>query len=192
MDNEIPGNEVADGGGDPTPVVASVVLPSPQDIEEARTTAGGWTKEVLAKWGVPWPPPKGWREALQDQWYAQHLEKALPEAPPAAPDEYAIVEIMGRRTIIGRVSEVTRFGGTLMSIEPIYRGELLPAVLINSVSIYQYTPCSEAVAKAQAPKDTWQLPASVRFSVPVHLLEAADAVLPFLHDDDDDREEEPF
>lgn len=131
MNNEIPGNEVADGGGDPTPVVASV-------------------------------------------------------------EEYAIVEIMGHRTIIGRITEVMRFGGTLMSIEPIYRGELLPAVLINAASIYQFTPCSEAVAKAQAPKSTWDLPPSVRFSIPVHLLEAADAVLPFLHDDGDDREEEPF
>jgi hypothetical protein len=34
------------------------------EIDAARTKAGGWTKEQLAKWGVPWPPPKGWRKAL--------------------------------------------------------------------------------------------------------------------------------
>ncbi len=27
---------------------------------EAETGCGGYTKEQLAAWGVPWPPPKGW------------------------------------------------------------------------------------------------------------------------------------
>ena len=34
------------------------------EIEAARTPAGGWKREDLAKWGVPWPPPKGWKKAL--------------------------------------------------------------------------------------------------------------------------------
>lgn len=34
------------------------------EIEAARTPAGGWTKAQLAEWGVPWPPPKGWKRAL--------------------------------------------------------------------------------------------------------------------------------
>jgi hypothetical protein len=34
------------------------------DISAARTSAGGWTRETLAQWGVPWPPPKGWRRVL--------------------------------------------------------------------------------------------------------------------------------
>lgn len=38
---------------------------SPEAIEAARTPAGGWTKAQLAEWGVPWPPPKGWRAALE-------------------------------------------------------------------------------------------------------------------------------
>ena len=33
-------------------------------IEDAKTESGGWTKETLAGWGVPWPPPKGWKEQL--------------------------------------------------------------------------------------------------------------------------------
>lgn len=37
------------------------------EIMNARTPAGGWTRETLAQWGVPWPPPKGWRTALVDQ-----------------------------------------------------------------------------------------------------------------------------
>lgn len=37
-----------------------------EEIEAGRSPAGGFTKKTLAKWGVPWPPPKGWREALMD------------------------------------------------------------------------------------------------------------------------------
>ena len=28
-----------------------------------RTDNGGWTRTQLAAWGVPWPPPKGWKSA---------------------------------------------------------------------------------------------------------------------------------
>ena len=37
-----------------------------EEIEAAKTPAGGWTKAQLAAWGVPWPPPKGWKQALID------------------------------------------------------------------------------------------------------------------------------
>jgi len=33
-------------------------------IESLKTQRGGWTKESLASLGVPWPPPKGWKERL--------------------------------------------------------------------------------------------------------------------------------
>ena len=35
-----------------------------EEMEAARSPRGGWTAATLAKWGVPWPPPKGWRRAL--------------------------------------------------------------------------------------------------------------------------------
>lgn len=25
---------------------------------------GGWTRATLAEWGVPWPPPRGWKKVL--------------------------------------------------------------------------------------------------------------------------------
>lgn len=31
------------------------------EIEAAKTARGGWTAAQLAAWGVPWPPPGGWR-----------------------------------------------------------------------------------------------------------------------------------
>jgi len=38
--------------------------PTEDEIEQARTPAGGWTRDQLAQWGVPWPPPKGWKRRL--------------------------------------------------------------------------------------------------------------------------------
>jgi hypothetical protein len=39
-------------------------LVSLEEIEAAKTSNGGWTKEQLEQWGVPWPPPKGWKKQL--------------------------------------------------------------------------------------------------------------------------------
>jgi hypothetical protein len=41
-----------------------VEVPSPAEVAAARTPQGGWARETLAKWGVSWPPPKGWRSRL--------------------------------------------------------------------------------------------------------------------------------
>ena len=84
--------------------------------------------------------------------------------------EYAIVEIMGHRTMIGRVEEVERFGAKLLQIEPLLAGNLLTPVMIGGASIYQFTPCSAAIAAEQAPKEEWQLPPSVRAVIPAALL----------------------
>lgn len=49
----------------------AAILAGPQvsreEIEACRTPAGGYrfTRERLASWGIPWPPPPGWRQALQ-------------------------------------------------------------------------------------------------------------------------------
>jgi hypothetical protein len=45
-------------------VRARTKVPTEQEIEAARTPAGGWTRAQLAEWGVPWPPRKGWKAAL--------------------------------------------------------------------------------------------------------------------------------
>lgn len=38
---------------------------SAKKIEASRSAMGGWTAKQLAAWGVPWPPPTGWRRALE-------------------------------------------------------------------------------------------------------------------------------
>lgn len=44
----------------------------------AKSPRGGWTRKTLAAWGVPWPPPKGWRKALVEG------KPVKRHAPPAA------------------------------------------------------------------------------------------------------------
>ncbi|MEU1003785.1 hypothetical protein [Streptomyces tibetensis] len=53
-------------------------LPSPEEIEAARTPAGGWKRDQLAAWGVPWPPPKGWKDELAERWEAARQDGAPP------------------------------------------------------------------------------------------------------------------
>jgi len=42
--------------------------PSPEEVTAAQTPGGGWTRKTLAGWGVPWPPPKKWRDRLAAEW----------------------------------------------------------------------------------------------------------------------------
>jgi len=115
-------------------------------------------------------------------------------ADPALPTgEYAIVECLGHRTLVGRCEEVERFGTKMLSIEPIYNGELLPAVLIGGGSLYAFTPCSAEVALARCAKSEWDLPVSLRATLPPEALPAPEFAPAFLDEeiihgagDDDD------
>lgn len=35
-----------------------------QEIESKKSSKNGWTKKQLSEWGIGWPPPKGWKDAL--------------------------------------------------------------------------------------------------------------------------------
>ena len=41
----------------------------PNEIVARMSTArGGWTRATLETWGVPWPPPQGWRARCEALW----------------------------------------------------------------------------------------------------------------------------
>ncbi|MBX3490857.1 hypothetical protein [Parvibaculum sp.] len=88
--------------------------------------------------------------------------RAEPTAEDLPEGQYAIVEILGHRTLIGRIDEIERFGTKLLQIEPIFRGRLLEPVLHHGTAIYGLAPCSREVAFEKAPKQDWQLPEPVR------------------------------
>lgn len=54
-----------------------MTLPSPAEIEAAMSPDGGHSKEVLAQWGVPWPPPRHWRKKLEAAWKAEQWNSKL-------------------------------------------------------------------------------------------------------------------
>jgi hypothetical protein len=64
-------------------------LPSPEEVEAARTPAGGWKREQLAAWGVPWPPPKGWKDDLAERWKTARQNGAQPPATGPGPADFA-------------------------------------------------------------------------------------------------------
>lgn len=100
--------------------------------------------------------------------------------------EYAIVEALGHRTLIGRVSEVERFGTKMLQIEPLFGDVMLAPILLGGGSIYQFTPCSAETAYARRPTKIYQLPASVIAVVPALALPSNDELPSFLVDADNE------
>lgn len=82
--------------------------------------------------------------------------------PSPAPGDYAIVELFGHTTLVGRVAEVERFGAKMLCIEPLFKGELLPPVYYGGGAIYGLTPCSAETAAARCPREDYHLPAAIR------------------------------
>lgn len=105
--------------------------------------------------------------------------------------EFVVVELPGHQTLVGRISEVERFGTKMLCIEPLYQSWLLDPIWQGGTSIYRVTPCSAAAAWKQRPKNPWTLPDAVRNALPPSLLpppdiEHGEPALPLDHDDDDD------
>ena len=102
-------------------------------------------------------------------WCAQCIAEGLRGLPEG---QFAIVELFGHSTLVGRIEEVDRFGTKMLSIEALFNGDFLPAVLHGGASIYRLTPCDALTAIKHQPRQTYQLPASIRAIVPPALLPA--------------------
>ena len=48
--------------------------------------------------------------------------------------EYAIVEALGHRTLVGRVTEIERFGTKMLQVEPLFGDVMLGPVLLGGGS----------------------------------------------------------
>ena len=123
---------------------------------------------------------------------APAVEVMPPPADPkpweAVPDgDFAIVELFGHTTLVGRIAEVERFGTKMLALEPLFNGQMLGTVFHGGASIYRLTPCTREVAWAKQPKDTFNLPAPIRATIPPSLLPApAQPAARYAHDDDGD------
>lgn len=56
-------------------------VPSPDEVAAAQTPNGGWSRKQLAAWGIPWPPPSGWRRYLEAKWRGEDVG-SLPREEP--------------------------------------------------------------------------------------------------------------
>lgn len=114
------------------------------------------------------------------------MTEATPLSAANLPDgEYAIVEALGHRTLVGRVSEVERFGTKMLQVEPFFGDVMLGPVLLGGGSIYQLTPCTASTAFARRPKQAYQLPASVAATIPALALPSNEELPSFLVEDEE-------
>lgn len=118
------------------------------------------------------------------------------EMPIIYPEgDYAIVELFGHTTMVGRIGEVERYGTKMLSIEPLFAGKLLDVVLHGGAAIYRLTLCSAEVAFKEQPTQAYMLPPSVKAIVPTALLASAETVdrrMREIHTYDADDDERPF
>lgn len=105
-------------------------------------------------------------------------EAVVAAAASASPDtagEWAIVELFGHTTLVGRIAEVERFGAKMLALEPLFAGALLPVVFHGGAAIYRLTPCAAETAYRRAPKHRYQLPPAIAATLPPELLPAVAA-----------------
>lgn len=99
--------------------------------------------------------------------------------------DYAIVEALGHRTLVGRVAEVERFGTKMCQIEPLFADVMLGPVLLSGTSLYQFTPCTPQQAYARRYKNEYGLPRAICDTLP-EAARPAPRLPDFIADDDGD------
>jgi hypothetical protein len=70
-----------------TPSLKRRVPTSAEILAGMATPRGGWSRATLASWGIPWPPPKGWKKRLEQQ--AALVEREHKRGPSSSGDTYA-------------------------------------------------------------------------------------------------------
>ncbi len=71
------------------------------EIAAAATPRGGWTRETMQAWGVPWPPPKGWRKAITARELASKANAAIEEKETARATIIADASLNPRSKLAG-------------------------------------------------------------------------------------------
>lgn len=107
-----------------------------EELEAGRTEKGAFTRKQLAAWGVPWPPPKGWKRALLglDSEEGDNLEKM--QADPAILLD-SVVRLLidrGHGSLLSELPAVTAFyGGKLPTVEEVIGFRPAPCIVTGSI-----------------------------------------------------------
>ena len=115
-------------------------------------------------------------------------EEQLQSAADLPGGEYAIVELFGHATLIGRIAEVERFGSKMLAIEPLFNRVLLPVVFHGGAAIYRLTPCSSIVAWERQPTHSYELPPTIFATIPPAALPPVEPAPHWNEEDEDEKE----
>lgn len=92
------------------------------------------------------------------------MQSPNPPTTQTAPNQWAIIELMGHVRTAGRVSKDTEFNTPLIRLDVPVKGKDTEFVTqyINSSSLYRMTMCEEKIARAFAeqsapPVEIWQV-----------------------------------
>jgi len=115
-----------------------------------------------------------WQTMLRQQWQCQQAvdrynESQRKRVRPMS--EWGIVDLFGRQTLAGRVSEVERFGVKMLAIEVLFNGALLPVAYFGGAAIYGFVPCSEDVARKRGATARYDLTPSIAATAPLTALD---------------------
>lgn len=91
------------------------------------------------------------------------------------PGEWAIIELFGHTTLVGRVAEVERYSTKMLAIELLFDDKLLPVMFHGGAAIYRETPCSAEVAFKHQARRKYELPSAIRATLLENLLEGTAA-----------------
>jgi hypothetical protein len=65
-----------------------------EEIEAGKTERGGWAKSTIEGWGIAWPPPKGWKEALMTGEKIGFAPQTEPESAPDSIEASVLHDVM--------------------------------------------------------------------------------------------------
>jgi hypothetical protein len=116
-----------------------------EEIESAKSPGGAWTRDTLAKWGVSWPPPKGWKAALLA---GVPISQIAPEerkpTPIHAKDSLEAkllhqvvmaVNNAGKGYLLADLPEVLAyFGGQMPTVEQVIGGRPETAIITGGIA----------------------------------------------------------
>lgn len=132
---------------------------SAEEIEAARTEKGAFDRATLANWGVPWPPPTGWKQMLIDGTPVPQPgmdgEPSSSVRPSACPEAKLLHEVVmavieaGHGQVLSGIPALNKYyGHELPTVADVIGGRPQSAVITGGIEfddkVYSFT-CARTV-----------------------------------------------
>jgi hypothetical protein len=116
-----------------------------EEIDAAKTAKGGWDRATLANWGIPWPPPKGWRQMLIEgapiPLPGVDGEPATSTRPSACPEAKLLHQVVmavieaGQGDILAGIDGINAYYGTnIPTVADVIGGRPKHAIITGDIS----------------------------------------------------------